>query len=55
MQWKVRGSIWADTPVRASFSIVGDNKRKHTQLVQNAYEIVYDLCNLLIISVFRGA
>ena len=40
---------------RGGLGIVGDNKRKYTQLVKTVYEIVYRLCKLLIFSVFCGA
>ena len=37
------------------YSIGEANKENYTQLVKTVYEIVYNLCNLLIFSVFCGA
>ena len=42
------------TGFRGGLSIVGDDKRNYTQLEKAVYEIVYNLCNLLIFSVFCG-
>ena len=37
------------------YSIGEANKENYTQLAKTVYEIVYNLCNLLIFSVFCGA
>ena len=62
MAWEFRGNFrevvnfWPPRKgLQGGLGIVGDNKRKYTQLVKTVYEIVYRLCNLLIFSVFCGA
>ena len=55
MSREVPGSTRAPTPDFWGYSIGEANKENYTQLVKTVYEIVYNLCNLLIFSVFCGA
>jgi len=55
MSWEVPGSTRAPTPDFGVYSIGEANKENYTQLAKTVYEIVYNLCNLLIFSVNCGA
>ncbi len=55
MSREAPGSTRAPTPDFGVYSIGEANKENYTQLVKTVYEIVYNLCNLLIFSVFCGA
>ena len=55
MSREVPGSNRAPTPDFRVYGIGEANKENYTQLVKTVYEIVYNLCNLLIFSVFCEA